>query len=42
MPTINRPSIGANNDDEHYETLVKRKTKNVRNHDTSEIMLLFQ
>ena len=35
MPTINRPLIGVNNDDEHYEALVKRQTKNDKNHDTS-------
>ena len=34
MPTINRPSIGVNNND-HYEALFKRQTKNDTNHDTS-------
>ena len=34
MPTIYRPPIGVNNDDEHYETLVKRQMKNDKNHDT--------
>ena len=41
MPTINRP-IDVNNENEHYQALVKGQTKNDRNHDTSEIMLLFQ
>ena len=27
MPKINRPPIGVNNDDEHYEALVKGQTK---------------
>ena len=35
IPTINRPLIGVNNDEDHYETLVKRQTKNDKNHDTS-------
>ena len=35
MPIIKRPLIGLNNDDEHYEALVKRQTKNDKNHDTS-------
>ena len=35
MPTINRPPIGVNNDNEQYETLVKRQTKNDKNYDTS-------
>ena len=34
MPIINRPLIGLNNDDEHYEALVKRKVNNNMNHDT--------
>ena len=34
MPIINRPPIGLNNDDEHYEALVKRQMKNDNNHDT--------
>ena len=33
MPTINRPPIGVNNDDGHYEALVKRQAKNDKNHD---------
>ena len=28
MPTINRPPIGVNNSDDHYEELIKRQTKN--------------
>ena len=35
MPTINRLPIGVNNDDEHYQALVKRQTKIDKNHDTS-------
>ena len=35
MPTINKLPIGVNNDDEHYKALVKRQTKNDKNHDTS-------
>ena len=35
MPTINRPLIGVNNNDEHYEALVKRQTTTDKNHDTS-------
>ena len=35
MSTINRPPIGINNDDEHSKALVKRQTKNDKNHDIS-------
>ena len=35
MPTVNRPLIGVSNDDEHYKALVKRQTKNDKNHNTS-------
>ena len=34
MSIINRALIGLNNDDEHYEALIKRQTKNDKNHDT--------
>ena len=34
MSIVNRPTIGLNNNDEHYEALVKRQTKNYKNHDT--------
>ena len=34
MPITNRPPIGLNNSDEDYEALVKRQTKNDKNHDT--------
>ena len=34
MPIINRPSIGSNNDDEHYEALIMRQEKNHKNHDS--------
>ena len=30
MSTINIPPIGLNNDDEHYEALIKRQTKMIR------------
>ena len=33
MPTINRPLIGLNNNDEHNEALVNRQMKNDKNHD---------
>ena len=42
MPTINRPPIGVNNDDEHYEALVKKQTKMIRTMILPEIILLFQ
>ena len=34
MPTINRLPINSNND-EHYEALVTRQTRNDKNHDTA-------
>ena len=34
MPMINRPHIGLNNGDEHYEALVKRQMKKGKNHGT--------
>ena len=35
MPILNRLQLNFNNDDEHYEALVKRQTENDKNHDTS-------
>ena len=35
MPPLNRLLIGLNNDDEHYEALVKRQAKNGKTCDTS-------
>ena len=40
-PIINSPPIVMNDDDEHYEALIKRKMKNYKNHDTPKYMLLF-
>ena len=34
MPIINRPPSGLNNNDEHYEALVRRQMKNDKNHDS--------
>ena len=34
MPIIHRPLIGLNNDDKHYEALVKRQMKNDKNHNS--------
>ena len=39
MPIVNRPVINSNNsdqhkDDQHYEAVVKRQTKDDKNHDT--------
>ena len=34
MPTIKIPLIGINNNDEHYEALVKRQIKINKNHET--------
>ena len=42
MAILSRLPISPNNDDEHYETLVVRNTKKDKNHDTLEIMTLFQ
>ena len=30
MPIINRPPVGADNDDEHHKAILKRQTKNDR------------
>ena len=35
MPTHNRPLSGANNNNKHYEALVKGQTKSYKNHDSS-------
>ena len=35
MPTVNRPPINPSNDDEHYEALVNRQTRNDKIYDTS-------
>ena len=37
MSTINRPPIGLNINDDHFKALIKRQTKNDKNHDTSRI-----
>ena len=43
MLIINRPPIGLNNDEEHYEALVKRHMKKmIRTMIFPESMLLFQ
>ena len=41
MPIINRPPIGLNNNDKHYKALIKRQTKNDKNHDTPRIYTSF-
>ena len=41
MPIINRLLVNSNNDDEHYEALVKRQTKNDKNQDTSRKLCFF-
>ena len=35
MPIINRPPVGSDNNDKHYEALVKRQMKNDKSHDAS-------
>ena len=35
MPIINRLPINTNKDDEHYEALVTRETRNDKNYDTT-------
>ena len=42
MPIINRPLIGLNDNDEHYEVLIKTLTKMIRTMIFPECMLLFQ
>ena len=34
MPIINRQLVGKDNDEEHYEVLIKRQTKDDRNQGT--------
>ena len=34
MPVINRPSAGRDNDEEHFEALIKRQTKDNKNQGT--------
>ena len=34
MQIINTLLVNSNNDDQHFEVLVKRKKKNDKNHDT--------
>ena len=42
MPTINRLLIGVNNNDKHYEALVKRQTESDKSHDISRNCTLIQ
>ena len=35
MPTINRITITSDNDDDHYEAMVKRQIRNNKNYDTA-------
>ena len=35
MPIIYRPLVNSNNNNEHYEVLVKRQIKNDKNHENS-------
>ena len=42
LPVISRLPIGINNDEEHYERLVNRQTKDGKNQGTPGIMFLFQ
>ena len=37
MPIINRPLIGLNNNEDHFEVLMMRGTKYDKNHDTFRI-----
>ena len=41
MPIINRPLVGIDKDEEHYETLIKRQTKDDKSKVLPEIMFLF-
>ena len=34
MPIINRPPVGRDKDEEHYEALIKRQTKDDKNQGT--------
>ena len=42
MPIINRLPINSDNDDEHYEALISRHAKMIRNMILPEIMIYFQ
>ena len=42
MPIINRLPINLDNDDRHYEALVNRQAKMVRNMILPEMMICFQ
>ena len=42
MPILSRLPISPNNDDEHYEVLVKRQPKMERTMTLPEIVILFQ
>ena len=35
MPIINRIPINSDNDEDHYETLIKRQVRNDKNYDTA-------
>ena len=35
MPMINRPPIGANNNDDHLQGISQKTNKKYKNHDTS-------
>ena len=41
MPIVNRQPINLNDNDEHYEALVKRKQRMMRTMILPEIILLF-
>ena len=41
MPTINRIPINSDNNDDHYEELVKRQIRNYKNYDTARNYDLF-
>ena len=41
MPIINRMPINTDNDDDHYEALLKRQTRNDENYDTARNYDLF-
>ena len=41
MPIIKKLPINSNNDDEHYEALVSRQTRSVKNYGTSRSYVTF-
>ena len=41
MLIVNRPPINSKNDDEHYEALVNRQTRNDKIYDTSRSYAFF-